>query len=97
MSYEALLEDESDIFGGTPQSKYWDIASQVSQDLYRHEFDQMVQKMAVMERMLMEQYDEEILDRVIESHYLENMSDVEMHKKSLYMELAGILIYKMAD
>lgn len=96
-NYEALFEDENDIFGGTPQSKYWDIASQVSSDIFRHEFDRMIQKMAVMERMLMAHHDEDMLNGIIETHYLENFSDVEMHKKSLYMELAGELIYKMAD
>ena len=26
--YAALFEDEDDIFAGTPESKYWDIANQ---------------------------------------------------------------------
>lgn len=97
MGYEALFEDENDIFSGTPQSKYWDIASQVSDEIFRHEFDRIVQRMAAMERMLMEHHDEERLLRIIETHCLENFSEIEIHKKSLYMELAGDLIYKMAD
>ncbi|MGD9969643.1 MAG: DUF2018 family protein [Sulfuricurvum sp.] len=97
MSYEALFEDENDIFAGTPQSKYWDIASQVSDEIFHYEFDRIVQRMAAMERLLMEHYDEEMLSRVIDNHCLEHFSEIEMHKKSLYMELAGDLIYKMAD
>lgn len=58
--FEALFEDEDDIFVGSPQSKYWDIAKQVSEDLYRYDFDEIMTKIAVMEKMLMEHHDEEI-------------------------------------
>lgn len=95
--YDALFEDESDIFGGTPQSKYWDIANQISKDFTQEAFDEILTRIAVMEQMLIAHYDEEKLDDTIKYFAYENMSDVEARKKSLYMELAGQLIYKLTD
>ncbi len=95
--FEALFEDESDIFGGTPQSKYWDIAKQVSEDLYQFNFDEIITKIAVMEKMLMQQHDEEELNRIIDTYALMNQNEIDLHKKSLYTEYAGRLIYKLSD
>ena len=95
--FDALFEDENDIFGGTPQSKYWDISKQLSEDLLRYEFDDIVTRIAAMEKMLMEHYDEENLDRMVERYALSNQEEIELRKKSLYMEYAGRLIYKLSD
>ncbi|MBD3798612.1 MAG: DUF2018 family protein [Epsilonproteobacteria bacterium] len=95
--YDVLFEDEDDIFSGSPQSKYWDIAKQVSEDLYRHDFDEIMTKIAVMEKMLMQQHHQDDLDKIITSYALMNLSEIEDHKKSLYMEYAGRLIYKISD
>lgn len=95
--FEALFEDEDDIFSGSPQSKYWDIAKQVSEDLYQYDFDEIMTKIAVMEKMLMQQHHEDDLNRIVESYALMNQEEIENHKKSLYMEYAGRLIYKLSD
>lgn len=95
--FDALFEDEADIFGGTPQSKYWDIFNQVSPDLAKDEFDKMIGRMAAMERMLMASMDEESFNRTVEQYAFEHASEVEEQKKSLYMEFAGDLIYRLSD
>ena len=95
--FDALFEDENDIFAGTPQSRYWDIHSNLSKDLIQDEFDGMVQRIAVMEAMLAEHHDIEMLDQTIKSYALTNMSEVEELKKSVYMELAGELIYRVSE
>lgn len=95
--FEALLEDEDNIFGGTPKSKYWDFRNQVSQDLDEDEFDKIVEKIAVMETMLAEHYDIENLDKMIKSYALQNMSEVEDMKKNVYIELAGSLLERLND
>lgn len=95
--FDALFEDEDDIFAGTPQSRYWDISGQLSQDLVKDEFDGVVERLAVMEAMLSESHEYEDLDRTIKSYALTNMSQVEELKKSVYMELAGQLIYRVAE
>jgi hypothetical protein len=95
--FDALFEDEDDIFSGSPQSKYWDIAKQVSEDLYQYNFDEIMTKIAVMEKMLMQQHGEEDLDKIVNRYAIMNPDEIEEHKKSLYMEYAGRLIYKLSD
>ena len=95
--FEALLEDEDNIFGGTPKSKYWDFRNQVSPDLDEDEFDKIVEKIAVMEKMLAEHYDIDNLDRMIQSYALQNTSEVEDMKKNVYMELGGKLLERLND
>ncbi|MDO9305466.1 MAG: DUF2018 family protein [Sulfuricurvum sp.] len=95
--FDALFEDEDDIFGGSPKSKYWDISNQISKDLMQAEFDDVIMRLAVMEKMLMKIHDEEKLDNIIKNYYYENMDEIDVLKKSMYMELAGKLIYRLAD
>ena len=95
--FEALFEDENDIFAGSPQSRYWDISGQLSEDLVKDEFDIIVQRLAVMEAMLSETHNYDDLDRTVSSYALSNMEKVEELKKSVYMELAGQLIYRVAE
>jgi hypothetical protein len=95
--FDALFEDEDDIFAGTPQSRYWDISGQLSQDLIKDEFDKLVERLAVMEDMLSQTYEYENLDNTIRNHSLQNMSKIDELKKSVYMELAGQLIYRVAE
>ncbi|MDY0117099.1 MAG: DUF2018 family protein [Sulfurimonadaceae bacterium] len=96
-NYEALFEDEDDIFGGTPVSKYWDIHSQTHEDLRKDEFDRIVERLAAMEAMLAEHYDFNELDKIVRSYIVSNQIKMEEMKKSVYMELAGQLIYRVAD
>jgi len=95
--YDALFEDEDDIFAGTPQSRYWDIQSNLSQDLIKDEFDNLVQRVAIMEKLLGETYDYEALDKMISAYSYSNFAEVEELKKSVYMELAGKLIYRVSE
>lgn len=96
-NYDALFEDEDDIFGGTPKSKYWDIASQSDQEVVKHEFDEMVAKMAIMELMLSEQHNYEELDKIVTRYGIEQAEKVEELKKSIYMDYAGRFIYSLSD
>ena len=95
--FDALFEDEDDIFAGTPLSRYWDISGQLSEDLIKDEFDGVVERLAVMEAMLSEIHEYEDLDRTIKNYAVTNMTKVEELKKSVYMELAGQLIYRVAE
>ena len=73
---------------------------QVSKDRLANlqaEFDDVIMRLAVMEKMLMKIHDEEKLDTIIKNYYYENMDEIDVLKKSMYMELAGKLIYRLAD
>ncbi|WP_455755992.1 DUF2018 family protein [Sulfurimonas sp.] len=95
--FDALFEDEDDIFAGSPVSKYWDISAQLSQDLIKDEFDVLIERIAVMEAMLSKTHEYEDLDRTIKNYALSNYDEINELKKSLYMELAGQLIYRVSE
>lgn len=91
--YEALFEDEDDIFGGTPSSKFWDIANQANEELVRDVVDALFEKMVVMEYFL-EQSGIDI-DKEVKRFVLENSELVETNKKSLYVEYTGEIVCRL--
>ena len=93
--YDALFEDEEDIFGGTPKSKFWDIATQASDEIVKDEFDKIIEKFAAMEAILRETHDDEELERKIQQYCFENSHDIENHKKSLYIEFTGEIVCRL--
>jgi hypothetical protein len=93
--YEALFEDENDIFGGTPRSKFWDIAKQANDDLVEDAFDQIFAKFAAMEKLLANHYDDETLQKMIKSYTLSSSMELEEHKKSLYIEFTGEIVCRL--
>lgn len=95
--FDHLFEDEDGLFAGTPQRRYWEIFNQLNPEISEGAFDEIIERMAAMEKMLMKEYGEEELNNAVKRYYYENTSEVEDHKKSLYMELAGELIYKVSD
>ncbi len=93
--YEALFEDENDIFGGTPRSKFWDIANQANDELVQDVFDEIFAKFAAMEKILANHYDDETLEKMIKSHVLSGSSELEDHKKSLYIAFTGDIVCRL--
>ncbi|MEA3554113.1 MAG: DUF2018 family protein [Campylobacterota bacterium] len=94
-NYEALFEDEDNIFGGSPQSKFWDIANTASDDVVKDQIDKFVEKFAAMEKMLMKEHEEEELNAVVNKYIFENSVEIENHKKSAYVELAGEIVIRL--
>ena len=94
-NYEALFEDEENIFGGTPESKYHDIASQASSEVVKDEFNKIVEKFAVMEALLLESYEDEALESKIKNYTFENSSEIEIKKKSLFIEFTGNIVMRL--
>ena len=93
--YEALFEDEENIFGGSPQSKFWDIVNTASDEVVKDQMDKFVEKFAAMEKMLMKEHGEEELDAVVNKYIFDNSIDIENHKKSAYVELAGEIVMRL--
>lgn len=96
MAKEWFLEDEDDIFTGSPKSKYFDIANQANKEIVEDEFDKLLEKVAVMELLLSQDKDEEFdINRVIKQYVFENGDEVEQMKKGLYVELAGDIVCRL--
>ena len=89
--YEALFEDEGDIFGGTPKSKFMDVLFNANNDIVRAELEKFFEKAAVMEAMLEEQHGEN-LDREIAKYQIEHQDEVDARLKSLYIEVMGDIL-----
>lgn len=96
MSKDWLLEDEDDIFTGTPKSKYFDVTRQVNKELVEDEFDKLLEKVAVMELLLTEVKGENFdVNEILNKYILENSEKVENIKKGLYLELTGDIICRL--
>ena len=94
-NYEALFEDEDDIFGGTPASKYHDIANNSSDEVVKDEFDKIVERFAIMEAMLTKEHGDEKLDQLMNTYGLQNSLEIDKHKKSLYIEFTGNIVMRL--
>ncbi len=91
--FEEIEADES-VFGGTPQSKFWDFFNKLSSDLKESEFDKILERFAAMELMLQDHIDEEALNQHVESYIHSNFETLDERKKSLYLEFAGNLLFQ---
>ena len=93
--YDALFEDDEDIFGGTPESKYHDVANNASGDIVKDEFNNIVEKFAIMEKILQKEYGVEKLEQKISQYSMENRKEIELHKKSLFIEFTGNIVMRL--
>lgn len=93
--YETLFEDEDDIIGGTPQSKFHDMLVSTPQDTSRATLDEIVTNYACMEDIIKQTIGEEQINAKLKNYYLDHQVRVDETKKSLYMEFAGNIVSKM--
>ena len=98
MSYmkDWFTEDEDDIFMGSPQSKFFDIVKNASQEVVSDELDKIIEKYAVMEMLLSQDKGEEFdLNKMLNQYAFENADEVAKMKKGLYMEFTGEIICRL--
>ncbi len=93
--FEALFEDEDNIFGGSPQSKFWDIIGQASDDLVKHEIDKFFERFTAMEMILTKDHGEDGLNKLITDFSFSNGEELEYNKKSTYVELTGEVVCRL--
>ncbi len=90
------LEDEDDMFVGSPKSKYFDIARQANDEIVEDETDNMIEKLAVMEILLSKGKDMDFdINSVIKQYLLENSEEVDEMKKGLYIEFTGDIVCRL--
>jgi hypothetical protein len=89
--YEALFEDEDDIFGGSPKSKFMDVLFNANNDIVRQELALFIEKAATMEMML-EKYVGEDVNAAVTQHYFANQDDCDTKAKSIYIEIMGSIL-----
>ena len=89
--YAALFEDEADIFGGSPKSKFMDVVFNANNDIVRQELAIFIEKMATMEMMLEEHVGEDI-NKAIKQYYFGHQDACDTKAKSLYVEMTGAIL-----
>jgi len=87
-NYAALFEDEEDIFGGSPRSKFMDVVFNANNDIVRQELAKFIEKAATMELML-EKYVGEDINKAVEQYYFEHQDECDTKAKSIYVEIMG--------
>ncbi len=96
MSKDWFLEDEDDIFVGSPKSKYFDISNQANDEIVQDEFDKLLEKVAVMETLLSEGKDMDFdINNVVKQYAFEHADEIEEMKKGLYIELTGDIVCRL--
>ena len=91
-----FIEDEDDIFMGSPKSKFFDVSRQASKDIVEEEIDKIVEKLAVLEMIISEGKDEDFdINQYIRDYTFANMDDVNGMKKGLYVEFTGEIISRL--
>jgi len=93
--YNALFEDEDDIFIGTPQSKFWDILNTANDEIVKNQMDMLFEKFTIMETLLTQQHGEEKLEQILQEYNFANSTEVEFNKKSTYVEFTGEVISRL--
>jgi len=89
--YDALFEDEDDIFSGSPRSKFMDIVYNANRDLVQAELERLINRQAILEMMVAEKFGDDFDDE-INRRLFGNVSEIENITKSLYIESVGNIL-----
>ncbi len=90
-NYAALFEDEEDIFGGSPRSKFMDVVFNANNDIVRQELSNFIEKFAVMELILEEHVGEDVAS-AISQYKMGHLDLVDTKTKSIYVEIMGAIL-----
>ena len=91
-----LIEDEDDIFHGTPKSKFFDIVKHSSKEIVEDELDKIFEKYAAMEFLLSQ--DKEIdfdINKELKNCIFNNSEKIDEIKKGLYLEFTGDIVCRL--
>ena len=90
--YEALFEDEGDIFGGSPRSKFMDVVFNANRSVAENELQKLIERLAAMEKLLEETMDDATLERRIKQLQFEEADAVNALAKEIYIESMGSIL-----
>lgn len=94
--FEALFEDEDDIFTGSAKSKFLDVARNANSEIVDDEIEKIIEKYAIMELLLSEDKGEDFdINRVLNEYAFKNSEKVSEMKKGLFIEFTGEIISRL--
>lgn len=82
-------DNEDDIFGGTPKSKFFDIVYNANRNLVEFELENIIEKYVAMEHLLEEQMSEFELENKIKSLILDNQDGINSAKNDFFIGFVG--------
>ncbi len=89
-----FLEDD-DLFGGTPEKKYFDIMFNANRNLVEYYMTSNLQKIVVLEKMLEKHLDlaeDEDVDLHIRRHVVNNQEEIDALVTNLYIVDMGNIL-----
>jgi len=89
--YAALFEDASDVFLGSPRSKFLDIVYTANRNLVEEQLDKMIEKMAAMELLLQDKFGD-YWEKELPIRGYGSSPEVAEKTKSLYIEFTGEIV-----
>ena len=91
--YDALFEDEDDIFLGSPKSKFLDTVYNANQDQAMNELEIIIERMAAMEILMEEKFGSiEVLENEIKQLRLMRFDEVAAQAKNAYIVHMGSIL-----
>ncbi|RLA75523.1 MAG: hypothetical protein DRG11_00940 [Epsilonproteobacteria bacterium] len=93
--YDALFEYENDIFGGTPLSKFYDIARQSSDDVVKTQFEFIAKKFAKLEMELSKLTSDDNVEKLLKSANFDETKELNNKAKSLLLEWTGDIVMRL--
>lgn len=90
-----FLDDDDDIFGGSPRKKYFDIIFNANRNLVEDELSRNLEKLAAYELLFEEMMGEEKdIMQIIQNYIWENPDKVKEKQTSLFIEGMGDILTK---
>jgi len=90
-----FLDDDDDIFGGSPRKKYFDIIFNANRNLVEDELSKNLEKLAAYELLFEEMMGEEKdIMQIIQNYIWENPDKVKEKQTSLFIEGMGDILTK---
>jgi len=90
--FEALFEDEDDIFGGSPRSKFMDIVFNANRSVAENELQKLIERLAAMEKLLEASMDDAEIERRVKQVQFEEADAINALAKEIYIESMGNIL-----
>ncbi len=90
-----FFDDDDDIFGGSPKSKYFDILFHANRNLVEEELTANLQKLAALELLMEEMMgeDKDIM-QIVQNFIWENQDKIDKKTTDLFIEGMGNILTK---
>jgi hypothetical protein len=89
------FNEDDELFGGTPQKKYFDIIFNANRNLVEHALTENLKRMSILESLLEERLEEGAdIDQMILTYAMNNQTKVEDDLNNAYIHGMGDILTK---